>query len=98
MCVFSATVPDKTKETYVRMLEYIVEESSMRGISFIPLVFHVDLEFPAHQALLERFPHCQIQLCLFHLGQAWYWNQLQPQVIFFTSPSKNMQQLEITGQ
>ena len=67
-------LPDKTKETYVRMLEYIVEESSMRGISFIPLVFHVDLEFPAHQALLERFPHCQIQLCLFHLGQAWYRN------------------------
>ena len=63
---------NKSQKTYTCMLYYLQEVMSRWGIPFVPINFHVDLEMAMIKSINTIYPHSNIRLCNFHLGQAWW--------------------------
>ena len=72
LCVFFL-LPDKSKITYINMLQHRVHSCSQVGVDLkIPVVLHLDFEIAVHEAVRLVWPNVIIKACQFHLGQAWY--------------------------
>lgn len=65
-------LPDKKEDTYKKMLDFLQEAVSHVQGSFLPLVWHLDMETAMLNAVASRHSSAEIKLCRFHLAQAWY--------------------------
>lgn len=70
--VIFALLPNKRKETYVRMFRMILEEVP----NWVPDTVHIDFEASAISALREVFPSVNINGCYFHFTKC-LWRQVQ---------------------
>lgn len=62
-------LPDKTYNTYVRLLELIKTIAKNIGCIFKPKKFHIDFELAMINAITSVFSDNCIQGCLFHFSQ-----------------------------
>ncbi len=65
-------LPDKTYNTYCRLLEIIKHEAKLIGCSFNPKKVHIDYEIAMINAVSEVFSEDRVQGCLFHYSQCLY--------------------------
>ncbi|XP_003737394.1 uncharacterized protein LOC100906240 [Galendromus occidentalis] len=63
-------LPDKSKETYVRMFNLVKRYAMSIGKSFDPPAFQLDFEISALKALEECFPRSEREGSLFHFNQS----------------------------
>lgn len=61
-------LPDKTSQTYERMLRMTCD--AYEGLVIAPQTFLVDFEKASFNAIEKVFPDCHISLCFFHLSQS----------------------------
>ena len=64
-------LPNKKEQTYLTMLELLLDECRKREIDFSPKAINVDFEIATHNAFRHFFPDIEIRGCNFHLKQAW---------------------------
>lgn len=62
-------LPDKSFETYLFTLRYIVNKCNLL---FSPKFVTVDFEISIHKAIVEIWPDSKIIGCRFHLTQSWF--------------------------
>jgi hypothetical protein len=62
-------LPNKKKETYVRMLREIGDAAGAHSYQFQPKVFFTDFEASVFAAIDEVFPLAEKKGCLFHYSQ-----------------------------
>lgn len=63
-------LPDKSKETYLRMFNLLIDKSNLLcKTPFNPPAISCDFESGLISAIKQKFPNCEIRGCLFHLNQ-----------------------------
>ena len=65
-------LPDKQKETYVRMFGLLQRYASSKGLNFRPPKFQLDYEVAVLVAIRESFPQALTKGCNVHYTQALY--------------------------
>lgn len=69
-------LPDKEKETYLRMFSLISDHAARRGLTFRPAKFQIDFESAVLGAIRVCFPAAEVKGCTFHFTQA-VWRNVQ---------------------
>ncbi len=69
-------LPDKTFNTYIRLLGLIIDAANKIGCRFDPKKFHIDYELAMINAISEMFSSDRVQGCLFHFSQC-IWRRVQ---------------------
>ena len=76
VCFLYALLPDKSKETYVRLLRLISQVARNNGLVFNPLNYIIDYENAVFKAIERVFPMAEMHGCLFHFTQC-LWRKVQ---------------------
>jgi hypothetical protein len=63
-------LPDKTNETYQRMLKEVKSLCEESGLNLSPSMFMLDFEQAMINSVQNLFPECGVVLCFFHLSQS----------------------------
>jgi len=80
---------NKHTNTYIHMWQSLHNiRLQMTGNKINLIHFHADFEKAAHNAVLQIFPQCKIFGCTFHLGQNWF-RQIQQNNILLSEYFKN---------
>lgn len=74
MCYF--LLPNKSRETYVRLFRLMEDAAQSRGMVFLPERFQLDSEVAAIKAIEEYFPMATEKGCSFHSTRA-VWRHVQ---------------------
>lgn len=69
-------LPDKTYNTYCRLIELIKNAAKTIGTCFEPRKFHIDYEQAMIKAISESFTSDHVQGCYFHYSQC-IWRKVQ---------------------
>ncbi|XP_018495297.1 uncharacterized protein LOC108864344 [Galendromus occidentalis] len=69
-------LPNKSKETYMRMFEPLKNYAISIGRNFEPPTFHLDYEISTLRAIRESFPNSEVKGYLFHFNQC-LWREVQ---------------------
>ena len=69
-------LPNKTKDTYVRMFTIIKNCCAAFGLTFNPRQFRADFEIGVLQSFFDVFTGSEIKCCSFHFGQS-LWRKVQ---------------------
>lgn len=62
-------LPNKSKETYMKLFQLIEDHAAMFGLNFNPEEFSCDFESGLISALREKYKETIIKGCLFHMNQ-----------------------------
>jgi hypothetical protein len=71
-----ALLPDKTKETYIRLFRLLQDYGSQNNLQFSPNHFQIDFEVSAIKAINLVYQNARITGCLFHFSQC-HWRKVQ---------------------
>ena len=69
-------LPDKTKQTYVRLLNLVKQIALDHQLNFQPQTFQIDFELGMLAAIQEQFPTSRVRGCYFHYTQC-IWRKVQ---------------------
>ena len=69
-------LPQKRKETYIRMFRLMQDDAAAKNLVFRPPKFHIDYEAAVLKAIDQCFPAAEVKGCAFHFTQA-LWRNVQ---------------------
>ncbi|XP_018495402.1 uncharacterized protein LOC108864374 [Galendromus occidentalis] len=81
-------LPDKSKETYMRMFELLKNYAISIGRNFEPTTFRLHCEISTLRAIRESFPNSEVKGCLFHFNQCLWRKVLESGLVTFYKESE----------